>query len=43
MMDPGDYMNAEDGRRIARRSAPTSEMGLKWLGLDRRAGLDAGE
>jgi hypothetical protein len=43
IMDPGVHMNAENGRRIARRSGPTSEMGLKGIGLDRRAGLDAGE
>jgi hypothetical protein len=43
IMDPGVHMNAENGRRIARRSGPTSEMGLKATGLDRRAGLDAGE
>jgi hypothetical protein len=36
-------MNAESGRRTARRSGPTSEIGLKAIGLDRRAWLDAGE
>jgi hypothetical protein len=42
-MDLGVHMNAKNGRRIARRSGPTSEMGLKGTGLGRRAGLDAGE
>ena len=42
-MDSGVHMNAEHGRRIARRSGPSSEMGLEGTGLDRRAGLDAGE
>jgi hypothetical protein len=42
-MDSGVHMNAEDGRRIARRSGPTSEMCLEGTGLDRRAALDAGE
>jgi hypothetical protein len=33
-MDSGVHMNAENGRRIARRSGPASEMGLKgpdWI------------
>jgi hypothetical protein len=42
-MDPGVHMNAENGRRLARRSGPPLKMGLKGIGLDRRAGLDAGE
>jgi hypothetical protein len=43
IMDLGVHMNAENDRRIARRSGPASEMGLKGIGLGRRAGLDAGE
>jgi hypothetical protein len=42
-MDSGVHMNAENGRRVARRSGRSSEMGLNGTGLDRRAGLDAGE
>lgn len=40
-------LDAESGRRIVRRSGATFEMGLKGTGsitgVDRRAGLDAGE
>jgi hypothetical protein len=42
-MDSGVHMNAENGRRIARRGGPASEMDLKGIGLGRRAGLGAGE
>ena len=42
-MDPGVHMNGEHGRRIAGRSGPTFDMGPRAIGLDRRAGLDAGE
>ena len=43
VMDPGVHMNGEHGRRIAGRSGPTFDMGPRAIGLDRRAGLDAGE